>query len=194
LIQAKDILSTKEAFENIYKSFHERLFFHATKFVNDHEAARDIVQEVFIKLWLRKDEIEINSSLKSYLFKSVNNTCINYLHSEKKKDLFLNDIMFQIKLAETNYYKDNCIEEDMIKKLMLALYELPEKYKEVILLSRIQGLKNKEISEQLNIPLRTVETLIYRGLKKIKEQLKEEYNLQLLFMHFTQNKLHNNIN
>ncbi len=78
-------MDTYSQFENLYKQHYQALVNFAMNMVNDNNAAKDIVQEVFIRLWNRREEIEFGPYIKSYLFKAVTNTSLNHLQSNKKR-------------------------------------------------------------------------------------------------------------
>ena len=125
--------------------------------------------------------------VQAYLFNAVKNCCLNHLKHRKVVRKFEQDFAKELKEMELDQYlkgERSLIEEEDLKLLGKAVDSLTQRYKEVILLSRYEGLKNHEIASQLNIPVRTVETRIYRALTSLKEKLSSG-SFMVLFSVFT---------
>jgi RNA polymerase sigma-70 factor, ECF subfamily len=171
--------SDLNAFERLYFEYQPRLYAFSKKFIPNNELAKDIVQEVFIDFWERRQDIEIKTSIKSYLFQMIHNRCLNYIRDQKIRDKYSNYVETKLKEAELLFFNQtqesykSIFFEDIKKILDQSIQDLPESCKEIFILSRGDGLSNKEISEQLNISVRTVENQIYRALKVLKESLKD---------------------
>jgi RNA polymerase sigma-70 factor (ECF subfamily) len=140
------------------------------KYMQDESYSEEIVQEVFINIWERRDVLKINSSIKSYLFTAVRNRCFNYIKLQlpkEQKKVDVEDVSIPI--------SDNMEEEIMTKELQThiqkAIDSLPNKCKIVFNLSRHSGLTYKEIAEELDISIKTVENQIGHALKRLREQL-----------------------
>ena len=158
-------------FQALFLKHHDELHLFARNIVADNYAAADIVQEVFVKLWQKSVNIQELDSPRSYLFRAVKNACINYLKqlaSERKKNESFYDELQAREIFELNTGEKQILEIETISALNKAVDELPEKYKEVIVLSRYRGYSTKEIAEQLQLPVRTVETRIYRALTSLR--------------------------
>lgn len=159
----------KVAYEQLFKTHYNSLCRFAFSFIKDKDDAEDIVQELFVKLWSNSSKLEINTSIKAYLFRSVRNTCMNYLKHEKVKNLyFQNGSSTQV----SEEYTDHLANEELSHLIHASIEELPEKRKEIFLLSRSEGLKYAEIAKQLSISIKTVETQMGLALKFLREQLK----------------------
>ncbi|GGA86333.1 DNA-directed RNA polymerase sigma-70 factor [Flavobacterium palustre] len=154
----------------IYKEYWEIMFLAAYNLVKDRSVCEDIVQEVFISLWQRRDKIQIKVSLKSYLYTSTVYKVYDHFNKNKKMakdELFDN---FENKI-ETSNPETKLMHQELISYLDTIVDSLPDKCKEVYKLSRENMLSNKEIAEQLNISQRTVEGHISKALKILKESL-----------------------
>ena len=154
----------------IYKEYWEIMFLAAYNLVKDRSVCEDIVQEVFISLWQRREKIQIKVSLKSYLYTSTVYKVYDHFNKNKKMakdELFDN---FENKI-ETSNPETKLMHQELMNYLDAIVDTLPEKCKEVYKLSRENMLSNKEIAEQLNISQRTVEGHISRALKILKESL-----------------------
>lgn len=165
-IENSELDNIEKLFKENYKSLCNVVF----RIINDWDASEDVVQEMFLKLWKKKHEIKIESSLKGYLFKSASNSAINYLQSQKKLKL-KEELSEQISNTQA-------VEESMIydgKELQIrieeALNKLPPKCKAIFLLSRQEGMKYQEIADELDISIKTVENQMGIALKKMKEEL-----------------------
>lgn len=170
-----------ESIEGIFKTYYKSLCNIVFRIVRDKEAAEDVVQEMFLKIWKKRNEITIETSLKSYLFRAASNAAINYLHAEKR-----NKIKETLSLKETansnvdESYKFN--ETELESLINQALNNLPPKCKAIFLLSRLEGLKYQEIAERLCISIKTVENQMGIALKKLREELQPYYNNKVLVL------------
>ncbi|TRX70507.1 RNA polymerase sigma factor [Carboxylicivirga sp. M1479] len=163
-------ITNKKEFEQFFMVHHHEVLSYALKFVKSKDVASDIVQEAFIKLWENKKHILATVSLKAYLFKMVYNLSLNYLAQLKNHAQHHASIHTELLEMEMDYYKEekSLLQEERITSLRKMLKELPKGCYEVIDLSRLQGFKNKEIAEKLAVPVRTIETRIYRCISKLK--------------------------
>lgn len=168
-----------EAFEHFFKAYQPQLVAYANKFLDDWESSRDIVQEIFLSLWENKEKVNITTSLRSYLFTSVRNQCVNTIKHKIIVRRHSDSTLAQIKELEMNYYgSDNdthykIYETEIGKKIEKTIGDLPEQCRITFELSRFEGLKSQEIAKKMDVSVRTVETQIYRALKVLKESLKD---------------------
>lgn len=168
-----------EAFEQFFKANQPPLVAYANKFLNDWEASRDIVQEVFLSLWENKDKNSINTSLRAYLFTSVRNQCVNTIKHKIVVQKHSDSTLAQLRELELNYYGSEnethlrLFENEIGKKIEETISDLPEQCRITFELSRFEGLKSQEIAKKMEVSVRTVETQIYRALKVLKESLKD---------------------
>lgn len=161
-------------FDFIFRKFHTPLLHYARKFVGDENTALDIVQDVFTLLWEKKKLAKDEDHLKAYLFNSVRNACFNYLKHQKIENKYQDHQSFILSEWELQHFdsgEKSLIEKENLEKIYQSINSLSDIHREVIELSRFEGLKNKEIAEQLNIPVRTVETRLFRALSSLKEKL-----------------------
>lgn len=162
--------SEEEALTIIYKEYWEIMYLAAYNLVKDRSVCEDIVQEVFISLWQRREKLQIKVSLKSYLYTST--VYKVYDHFSKNKKMLKDELFdnFENKI-ETSNPETKLMHQELIHLLDSIIDTLPDKCKEVYKLSRENMLSNKEIAEQLNISQRTVEGHISKALKILKESL-----------------------
>ncbi len=167
----------KKAFEQLFKTYYNYLCAFATTIVNDDIAAEEIVQDFFVKLWEKKDQITIETSVKNYLFRSVKNLCLNQIKHNNIKTEHARRI---IAGTDSNDFSQYYIEVDLKKEIEESIESLPEKRREIFRLSREEGLKYREIAEKLNISIKTVEAQMGLAIKTLREKLKK-YNTYLFF-------------
>ncbi len=161
------------AFRNLFQSIYTQLYIHCRKYISDPEDAKDIIQNVFLHFWEKRKDIDIHTSLYAYLQKSVQNECLNYLRTHRIANIPQEDIpvINQIDIAEKNDPQSEFNINEIERIIENTIETLPDQCKFVFKLSRIEGLKNKEIADKLQISVRTVDTHIYRALKILKVRL-----------------------
>ncbi|MBN2611681.1 MAG: RNA polymerase sigma-70 factor [Bacteroidales bacterium] len=166
------------AFEHLFKTYHLKLFSFAKRILKDDMLAREAVHDVLLRLWKRKDKIVLKKSLESYLVTSTKNQCINYLRLNKNDLKTISDTDLGLTEHELEFYQEHgildlLISSDLEKKIGNVVKQLPPQQQKVFVLSRFEGLSSKEISENLDLTVRTVETHIYLALKFIREKIKD---------------------
>lgn len=161
--QIKD--SDEKAFQNLFELLWDPMYTYAFSLLEDETLAKDMVQEVWIGFWEGRKTIE-NTNIKAYLYKAVRYRVLKELRDSKLKSTHL-------EVLDTIYLDDNIEEESLDPeetKMLLdnKLSILPKKCKEVFKLSKLQGLKNKEIAVELGISENTVENHISKAFKLLK--------------------------
>lgn len=163
----------KGYFEKIYKKYFNVLQAYALRIVSKSEAAEDIVQEVFLECWDKRTSLDLSNSLKPLLYTVTRRKSIDFLRKSENKNIVFSDYESDVdQLFYETLSSDNEIDaNEMERAIDRSIGMLPIKCKEVFLLSRKQGLKNREISEKLDLNIKTVEKHISRALKEIRENL-----------------------
>ncbi|MGD9929933.1 MAG: RNA polymerase sigma-70 factor [Mangrovibacterium sp.] len=164
-------------FDHVFRKYHHPLVLYAQKFVVSETVALDLVQDVFALVWERKKLHLDDEHLKAYLFASVRNACLNYLKHEKVVHDHQNHQLFELSRLEIMHYQSgekSLIEKESMERIFQEINSLSPVHREVIELSRLEGLRNKEIADRLNIPVRTVETRLFRALNELKEKLSKK--------------------
>jgi RNA polymerase sigma-70 factor (ECF subfamily) len=176
IIQSLD----KANFEMLFRSHFSGLCFFAHKYVKDFEAAKEIVQDAFLSLWEKRETIDMDRPVKSYLTMIIHNKCTNYLRDNRKFD---QNILHIENLAEVPEYDgaDSMVEEELKNKIDTAIEELPEKCKQIFVMNRYENLKYQEIAVKLEISVKTVETQMSKALQHMRIRL-SEYLTVLLAM------------
>ena len=155
----------------------------ALKLVRDDDAAKDIVHMVFLNLWEKRDTVTEQEKIKSYLFRSIHNRSLNYIRDQKK---FTDPSGYEQWETASAYTKsaDFMEERELEDKINRALDSLPEKCREVFLLSRFEGKKYAEIASELKISVKTVEGHMSKALRLLKQQLSDYLYMVMLFIFF----------
>ncbi len=181
-------LSVKENFDAIYVNNFSRLFLFAKEYVLFDEEAENIVQDIFLMLWEKRDALRVDVSLTAYLFTLVKNKCIDFLRHRMVEQMYSENIQHEyneelnVKLFALESFDHNFSSEEDIEILLRnAIDKLPERCRLIFIKSRIEGKKYKEIAEELNLSVNTVEGQISIALKKLREELKDYLPL-LLFL------------
>ncbi len=170
----------KESFEILFKDNFKPLVAFANKYVNDINASKDIVHDVFMRLWERKKLLDLNKSPKSYLYTSVNNRSLNFIRDNKK--INQNKVSFEnIDAGISNDFSDNTVANDIEFKINQTLDKLPKKCKKVFMMSRYEDLKYKQIAKKLDISVKTVESHISKALKELRKSL-SKYVAVIIFI------------
>ncbi|WP_423128759.1 RNA polymerase sigma-70 factor [Gaoshiqia sp. Z1-71] len=178
----------KKGFEILFRTYYKRLCAYAVSFVSQNDLAEDIVTDVFLKLWERRETLDISESVSSYLFRSVKNACINYLNREKsrKHTISENEISWlNLKInypVSDKYPLSELIGRELEEKIREEIEKLPEQCREIFYLSRFEELSHKQIAEKLGISENTVKVQIYRALTKLRSGLK--HYLPVIFFQF----------
>lgn len=163
-------------YKHIYIEYAPALVRFAKKFGSTEEA-KDLVHDLFIKLWDKQIFFLPEDEVKRILYVSLRNLCINHikkLASQKRLD----PCIFQLQLEELHFYdskEDKQLYENQIQIIMNKIEELPEQSKKIFKMSYIEGMKASEIATQLNISIRTVENHLYRSLTYLRKHCSKIY-------------------
>lgn len=160
------------SYEAIFRKYYAALARYATSMVRNQDIGEDITQEVFMYIWEKRDRIELHGELKSYLFSSVKNKCLNYIKLELPRQQALTDLSGVSEWGQTDMTTDET--ELLRKKIQRAIDQLPKKCQHIFVLSRYGGLTYNEIADELDLSAKTVENQMSIALKKLKEMLSEE--------------------
>ncbi len=177
----------ERAFEKLYLLYFPRLYSFAVKIVQDTGLAKDIVQNVFIRLWETHHTFRYGQP-EAFLYQMVRNASLNYVRhikvvdnlKAKVKDQFLGEELYHIDMIGNKPYI--LIEKELQEQIIQVLDALPEKCRIVFSKSRIEGLKNKEIADQLNMSLKNVEKHISKALAIFRARFSDYLPLQIILL------------
>ena len=168
-------------FKSIMDEYYSRLFNFANGYLNNDESVKELLQDVFLLLWDKREKLADNTTLSSYLFTITRNKCIDQIRKEKLMLQFRTDKKDEyIRLSESyNALSDQILDEifasEVQEVIENAINNLPDQCQKVFRLSRNNGLKNKEISKNLEISEKTVEAHITKALKLLKQVLEKKF-------------------
>ncbi len=158
-------------FEKLFRKYYANLCNYAGKYLKDINKAEEVVQELFFKLWEKRDILDINVSLKSYLYRAVYNGCLQYLNHRAIEIKYENYYRKQDKVFDTD--ASEYINMQEINEIIdETLNSLPERCRNIFLLNRYDGLKYREIAKKLDLSIKTVEANMGKALKLFRKNLK----------------------
>lgn len=173
------------AFEKIFKSNHGQIVGFCNQFITDWDKSQSLAQEAFINLWLNRGKIETLNGIKAFLFTYAKSSCLNYIRHRKIISKY-EDSQLQAKEDQLNRevlesFDFNSLEFIELEELIMrSINELPDQCRRVFMMSRFEGKKNKEIADDLDISVKSVEANITRALKTLKSELSEYFPLILV--------------
>ena len=161
-------------YKSVFYEYYPLLTYFANKYVNDLEVAKEIVQEFFVRLYEKRFSLNIDTSFKSYLYKSVYNSCINYLNQIAVRE------QHHRQIRNTTYERSVFSEDDinmveLEKKIYSEIEKLPAQCRRIFKMNRFDGLSNGEIAEKLKLSKRTIETQISKALRILRRNVPEDY-------------------
>jgi len=168
-----------KVFEVVFNDYYSKLVAYAQTILKNTDEAEDIVQHVFISIWEKRSQIEIRTSIRSLLYKSVYNASLNRVKQIQTKQRYSTEYTLNRDKVST---QTNLEESELQKKLADALTVLPEQCAKIFKMSRFEELKYKEIADKLGISVKTVENQMGKALKIMREQLKEYLSLLLIIL------------
>jgi RNA polymerase sigma-70 factor, ECF subfamily len=172
-------IADEKVFEGIFREHYSGLASFALKYVKDTEIAEEIVQELFSDMWIKTDLLKIKTSVKSYLFGAVRNACLNYIKHQKVEQKYADRTRYVAPVGESTDFLEL---EELKEKIAIAMDKIPEKCREIFELNRFEGKRYKEIADELNLSLKTVENQMGKALKIMREELGEYLPAVLLFL------------
>ena len=155
------------AFTEVYDRYSALLLIHADNKLQDEDEARDVVQDVFVRLWEKRAQVNVNSNLSGYLYNSVRNQIFNMIKHQKVISSYTESLLD----ANTNseIYADHLIREKQFAAMIAAeIAALPPRMREVFELRRMENLSNKEVAERLNITELTAADQMKKAVKALK--------------------------
>lgn len=179
----------QDAFSGIYDLYFPKLLRFTQTYMIREEEAEHIVQDLFLYLWEHRDVLSSLRNLNAYLFTLIRNRCIDYLRKEMNREErrgTLSEVEnkeIELKLYSLEMFdEDQLSDADIEELLQRAIANLPERCREIFIMSRLQNLRYKEIAAKLNISPNTVENQIVIALRKLKEELKDYFPLFLFII------------
>lgn len=167
-------------FEQFYITWYSRAKYFAREYVHSESDAENIIQDVFLHLYERRDLMDAYTNLTAYLFTSIKNRCLDYLRkwvleqetAQGVQDGF--EMELRMKYDSLEIFNTQFSDETDIGELLdNALQKLPERCRNIFIMNKLEGKKQKEIAEELNLSINTVESQMGIAYKKLREELKD---------------------
>jgi len=152
------------SYNQLFTRYYSRLCAFVFNLTQNYSASEDVVQELFIKLWIQREKLDITENISGYLYRASKNAALNYLRAEKNRLKSINDMPVQ------EWQPDESLIEqiEFSAALNQCISQLPERSRDVFMKSRFDGLKQQEISDQLGISVKTIKNQIWKSLQFLK--------------------------
>ncbi len=172
----------KTAVDDLFAFYYPRLYQFSKSILKMESEIEDVLQEVFLKIWLNRHKIQHTETFNAYIYTITKHEVLNLIRS-KLKDNNFREQLYLFAVAEEYQFQNKLEFEEIKSGIDRIVSNLPEKRQQIFILSRTNGLSNKEIAQQLNISEKTVEDHITHAIKKIKSSLKDMGILSLLYFY-----------
>jgi RNA polymerase sigma-70 factor, ECF subfamily len=162
-------------FRHLFEIYFCSLKAHARHFTGSSAIAEDIVQDAFVHLWEIRENFDFDRAVKSWLYQTVHNRCINFIKHQQVEGKFRESVQLKLREAElvvpefSESQPDLLTDEEFSNRLKIAVDALPERSRQAFLLSRQSGLNNRQIADEMNITIKAVERNMTRALSSLRE-------------------------
>ncbi len=174
----------EKEFEQLFRENYSRLCYHAYSFLNDEEAAKDVVNDVFEKVWVNFGRIEHSTSLLPLLYTWVRNSCVSQLRHRQANERFIH---WALQKEEGEMPDEGNMEyEFLLERLRVSIEKLPDQTKIVFRKCFLEGEKYRKVAEELGISVNTIKTLINRALRSLRKEYSDD-SLFLMLCFFKKN-------
>jgi len=174
----KVVTGDLNTFEMVFRDYYKPLVRYGNTFLKDSDETEDIVQQVFVTLWEKRGQLEIHTSLRAVLYKSVQNACLNKLKHLKTRHVYAEEQKTTIDHLDTS---DPVLANELQERIQQAMKNMPKQCGRIFKLSRFEQLRYQEIADQLGLSVKTVENQMGKALKIVREELKDYLPLLILF-------------
>ncbi|MBS3807772.1 MAG: RNA polymerase sigma-70 factor [Bacteroidales bacterium] len=159
-----------QTFERVFRDYYEELCYYANRYLKDLDLSEEAVQDVFFRIWTKRQSLNIHESLKSYLYASTRNKCLKMIRSDKMADKYY-EYAKHTAPQKVSTPVDELNAAELNRLIERTIRELPGRTQEIFRLSRYQGLKYAEIAERLSVSVKTVEANMGKALKLFRKNL-----------------------
>lgn len=163
----------EKVFESVFREYYLPLCVHVRRYLIDAETAEEVVQDMFFKMWEKREVLSVHTSLNAYLYKAVTNQALNYIRYQKMANQYKDYIGFNTAITTVLNAHEALVSSDLEGKIDSLIKSMPERRRMVFEMSRFEGLKYHEIAEKLNISIKTVEVQMSKALGFLRDRLKE---------------------
>jgi len=169
------------AFEVLFYKYRNKVKGFAMRMIPTQIDPEEVVQEVFVKVWLKREYIDSDREFQTYLFSITKNLVLDHLKSAVNRRLYFVEEHFQQDII-ADCHADTYVSDDVEEKLLNLIDQIPERRREIFCLSRFNGLSYKEIAQQLNITENTVDSQIRNALAFLRKEFRKMVILLFLFL------------
>lgn len=159
-----------DAYKAIFDQYYKPLCSFAKKYVLELAVAEDIIQELLVNFWEQRNKIYLKNSVKSYLFQSARNECLNYLKHQSVEEKYR---MHVTNVSSDSFFHDRLEEEEVNRLIYQTIRTLPPRCRQVFELSRFEGKSFDEIAQELSISKNTIKNQLVSALKQIRQVLEK---------------------
>ena len=167
----------ESSFEKVYRFYYPRLIYFAKQYVLDAKASKNIVQDVFAELWDKRSSLSEDTNLNAWLFTVTKNKSlksISHIKSQRNYDNYLKSRQLEVNFKSLSEFDtSDLVFDELQSQIKTAIEKLTPACRKVFEMSRFEDKKNKEIAEELNLSIKTVETQISKALRSLKADLKD---------------------
>jgi RNA polymerase sigma-70 factor (ECF subfamily) len=163
----------------LFKQYYQPLVNYCFTLVKDRDDAEDIVQQTFASIWQKKEELDIQTSVKSYLYRAVHNAGLNKIKQNKVRASYASDAQYTMSMYTTH---EPAEPDELKEKISAAIDQLPEQCGKIFRMSRFEEMKYQEIADTLGLSVKTVENQMGKALKILRETLKDHLVVVLIFL------------
>lgn len=158
---------SQDAFDVLYLHYYPKLKGFLMSFVKNEEIAKDLSQDIFMKIWINKGTISNISNFSSYLFSSAKNALYNHYQHNLVKEKYISTLQKLPSYAD--FLEDDLFTNELNELIKLTIANMPQKRREIFIMSREKGMSNQEIAKKLNISKRTIENQITLALSMLRK-------------------------
>lgn len=162
----------KKVFEQVFNTYYQLLCNYACSMLKDIDEAEEVVQNMFFNIWTKRESLQVNTSIKSYIYRATHNDCLNKIKHGKVRTVYAQDYKSSMNIQDHDSAQVLQAKE-LGNTINKAIDTLPEQCGLVFKLSRFENLKYQEIAERLDISVKTVENHMGKALKILRSELKD---------------------
>ena len=162
--------SDASALEAFFRAVHGPLVRYATRFVPE-SSAEDIVQDAFVRIWNGRERIDPSQSLKAFAYRTVRNLSLNRIRDGKTREALLEE-RYEVPVSATAAPDDELARSDLADRLREWIFELPDRQREALELSRFEGLTHEQVAEAMGVSPRTVNNHLVKALRVIRDRVR----------------------
>lgn len=171
----------KEAFNEIFNTYGPKIYRFALAYLKNKPDAEELMQDVFLKIWEKRDNLNPTKNIKAYIFKITINSIYDYIRKKNLEKAFAVFSKHNFQPGVESLWHE-IIWNDMLSKLNTLVDHMPNQRRIIFLLAREEGLTNQQIADKLNLSKRTVENQLYRATQYLKDHLNTDTAFMLLFL------------